>query len=978
MNEIFKLMKLHKKELIITLISLILIIIFLINGFIVPLIILLLLDIIYLVPFFRKKSIIFIKNFKKKKKHKPAHAKTRNKNLKKDSDLKIKANTKKDMTNPKKKSKQKSKKKKKIFKIIFIIILSGFILAILGIVAFCIYIISNAPSFDPEELYVSEPSIVYDKDGNEITKLGSEHRVILEYDDLPEVLIDAIVATEDSKFFSHNGVDWARFSKASVLQLLGNSNAGGASTLTMQVSKNTYTSLEASGIKGIIRKFTDVYISEFKIEPNYSKEEILEFYVNSYYLGNNSYGVEQAALTYFGKSTKDLNLAEAAMIAGLFQAPSTYNPYTNPEATEARRGTVLKLMLRHGYINKTEYDIAKSMTVDKIVKEKDEAKDPSISEYQSFVDVVVAEIEKNTGEDPYTTPMKIYTTMDRDKQSYINDIMNGKTYEWENDKVQAGIAVTDVNSGAIVAVGGGRNVNAAATLNHATQISRQIGSTAKPLYDYAPAIEYLNWSTGTPDVDEPITYSDGTKINNWNGQFEGYETIRVALTRSRNIPALKAFQANSKSDITKFVTSLGLHPESTLHEAHSIGGYTGESPLSMAAAYSAFANGGYYIEPYSYTKIEYTLDDKTIENKKEKKQVMKDSTAYMISDMLVDTAQYALGRFANINGIGYAAKTGTTNYDAKTLSDLGLTYKNAVNDLWVVGYNTEYSIGLWYGYDKNSSEYYNKLSSAQHSRLFQAVGKAMFTNKNSFTRPNSVSEVTIEKECPTPMLPSESTPDSLKQTELFVKGTEPTETSPRFAKLSAPNNLKATTSGNKVTLSWSAVDVPQINTQNYLSSYFKDIFRNTTYLNNFINARLNYISSTMGSFGYQIYRQDNGGALTHLGFTNQTSYSTNVPSNGSYTFVVKTAYSSFDASASDGKNVTVSISGTSTNPVDKETEKEDEKEKEDVSVNPSCSKYGDDYKLNTLTGMCENETGDSKDSCPTGYKYSESKCILTN
>lgn len=993
MSKMLKLLKLYKIDLVIALISIILIIVFLVNGFIIPFIILLLLDIVYFVPTLRKKCIIFIKNAKKrKKKKKPAHAKgknkNKNKNLNKNNDLKIKTNSKKEKTS----SKKKKKKKKKILKIILILILSGFILAVLGIIAFCAYIVTNAPNFEPEELYVSEPSIVYDKDGNEIAKLGSEHRVILEYDELPEVLIDAIVATEDSKFFSHKGVDWARFLKASMLQLLGNSNAGGASTLTMQVSKNTYTSSEASGIKGIIRKFTDVYISEFKIEPNYSKEEILEFYVNSYYLGNNSYGVEQAALTYFGKSTKDLNLAEAAMIAGLFQAPSTYNPYTNPEATEARRTTVLKLMLRHGYINETEYKIAKGMTVEKIVKEKSESKDPSISEYQSFVDVVVAEVEKNTGNDPYTTPMKIYTTMDSSKQAYINDIMNGKTYEWENDVVQAGIAVTDVNSGAIVAVGGGRNVNAAATLNHATQISRQIGSTAKPLYDYAPAIEYLNWSTGTPAVDEQITYSDGTKINNWNGQFEGYETIRVALTRSRNIPALKAFQANSKSNITEFVTSLGLHPESNLHEAHSIGGYTGESPLSMAAAYSAFANGGYYIEPYSYTKIEYTLDEKIVENKKEKKQVMKDSTAYMISDMLVDTAKYALGGYSNINGINYAAKTGTTNFDAKTLSDLGLTHTNAVNDLWVVGYNTEYAIGVWYGYSKNNSEHYNRLNSAQHSRLFQTVGKGMFTNKNNFTKPNSVTEITIEKECPTPMLPSEHTPDDLKQTELFVKGSEPTEASPRFAKLSAPNNVKATADGNKINLTWSAVDVPEINTQNYLSSYFKNTFRNNTYLENFVNSRLNYISGTMGSFGYHIYRQDNGGELVHLGFTNETSYSTTVPSNGNYTFVVKTSYSKFTNNASDGKNASINVSITPTTSPEKNDEKEDsEKEdkedaenkedkedKEEVIVNPSCTSYGTDYKLNSKTGMCENELGEAKDSCPTGYKYNNGKCNLAS
>ena len=719
MKNIIKLLKKYKVDIIIGVISIIFIILFLKVKLFILLILLTLIDLLYFIPFTRKKSLIFMKNLKKIVKKEPTgrHAKSNNKKV---SNVKKQINSKKkNYEQPKiinDKKKKKKSKKRKILKVLLLLILSGFILLIIGIVAFCIYIVSNAPNFNPDELYVSEPSVIYDKDGNEITKLGSEKRVILKYDDLPEVLIDAIVATEDSRFFSHNGVDWARFLKASVQQLLGHSYGGGASTLTMQVSKNTYTSSEATGIKGIIRKFTDVYISEFKIEPKYSKEEILEFYVNSYYLGNNSYGVEQAALTYFGKSAKDLNISEAAMIAGLFQAPSKYNPYKNPEATEKRRLLVLKLMKRHEYITNDEYEAAKKLTVDKIIKNTANNDASSISEFQSFVDVVVAEIEKNTKTDPYKTPMKIYSTMDRDKQKYINDIMNGVSYDWENDQVQAGIAVTDINTGAIVAVGGGRNVNAAATLNRATQIKRQIGSTAKPLYDYGPAIEFLNWSTGMPDVDEPISYSNGTPINNWNGAYEGFETMRKALVGSRNIPALKAFQANDKSNILEFVKSLGLSPEEGLHEAHAIGGYTGESPLSMAAAYSAFGNGGYYTEPYSYTKIEYTKDKKEEENKKEKKQVMKDSTAYMISNMLVDTGQYALGRWANINGRQYAAKTGTTNYDDATKRAFGLP-GSAVNDLWVVGYNPEYAIGVWYGYDKNSSEYYNLLSSGQHERF---------------------------------------------------------------------------------------------------------------------------------------------------------------------------------------------------------------------------------------------------------------------
>ena len=968
MKKIIKIINKYKLELIVILLSIIIIMLGIKKHFlIIPLILVIIIDALYFIPNLRKKVVIFMKNVKRlKNKEKPQHAKKRHHSKENRIDNKndIKLDNKKTV-------RKKKKKNKKWLKILLILFLAGVILVIVAIVVFCIYIVSHAPNFDPNELYVSEPTVVYDKDGKEFAKLGAEQRVILEYDELPEVLIDAIVATEDSKFFSHNGVDWARFFKASAQQLLGR-NVSGASTLTMQVSKNTYTSSEASGIKGIIRKFTDIYISEFKIEPNYTKEQIFEFYVNSYYLGNNSYGVEQAALTYFGKNAKDLNLAESAMIAGLFQAPSTYNPYSNPEKTEQRRKLVLYYMKRHGYINNKEYEIAKSMTVEKIVKPRNTNSDGSvegvtINEYQSFLDVVVAEVEKNTGDDPYTIPMQIYSTLDRDKQSYINDIMNGVSYEWENDVVQAGVAVTNVNDGSIVAVGGGRNINAAATLNHATQIKEQIGSTAKPLYDYGPAIEYLNWSTGMPDPDEAISYSDGTTINNWNGAYEGYETIRKALVGSRNIPALKAFQANSRSNILEFVKNLGLSPEEGLHEAHAIGGYTGESPLSMAAAYSAFANGGYYTSPYSYTKIVYTADEKEVENKHEKKQVMKDSTAYMISSMLVDTGQYALGRWANINGLQYAAKTGTTNYDEATKSKLGLP-ASAVNDLWVVGYNTEYAIGVWYGYDKNSSNHYNLLSSGQHERLFQAVGRGMFTSNNTFKMPSSVSQVTIENECPVPMLPSEYTPDSLKITELFVKGHEPTETSPRFQKLSDVSNLKGNSSNGSVTLTWSAVSVPEINTEAYLKNYFKDTFKSSSYLSSFVSGRLGYINNTMGAFGYNIYRQ-NGGSLTKIGFTSNNTYTFNETTNGSYTYVVKTAYSNFGSTEASGKSVTISVSGAGSN-----VKPKDDKE-EDITTDPTCP---EGYTYDSEKGACKDNQSEDvvNPNCPSGYTLDSSskKC----
>jgi len=336
-------------------------------------------------------------------------------------------------------------------------------MGIIAVVIFLGYIVVNAPDFDPNALEVSEPSIYLDKNGNEIGKVGKEKRVPLEYDEIPDVLIDAIVATEDSRFFEHRGVDWARFLKATMYQLLGQSGAGGASTLTMQISKNAYTSDEATGFEGIKRKFTDVYVSMFIIEKEYTKNDIMKFYVNSQWLAKNSYGVEQTSLMYFGKSAKELNLAEAAMIAGLFQAPGVYDPYKNPEATENRRQTVLKLMLRHGYITKDEYNIAKVMTVEKIVVPKEQSSYGSgeVSKYQSFIDTVAEEVVEKTGKSPFSTSMVIHTTLDPDLQDHVNEIMNAPTngteeakgykgYTWADSEAKAGIAVINIKDGSVV------------------------------------------------------------------------------------------------------------------------------------------------------------------------------------------------------------------------------------------------------------------------------------------------------------------------------------------------------------------------------------------------------------------------------------------------------------------------------------------------------------------------------------------------
>ena len=811
---------------------------------------------------------------------------------------------------------RKTKKKKSLGKKILLAILLFFLLCIILGILFCVYIALTAGKFNPNKLYSKEASTLLDSNGETFAKLGTEMRQKISYDKMSEELINAIIATEDSRFFEHNGFDLPRFLKASFGQALGQ-NAGGASTLTMQVSKNQYTSNVASGIEGIKRKFTDIYISMFQIEKNYSKEQIIEFYANSYYLGSGAYGVEQAAQTYFNKHAKDLNVSESAMIAGLFQSPVVYDPNLNPEKTEARRKIVLSLMKRHGYITNKEYEIAKKMTVDKMVI-KGQKSTTSNSKYQGFIDTVAREVEEKTGYNPYSYSMKIYTTMDREKQDKISDIMSGASYSWENDRVEAGVIALDTKTGAIVAIGGGRNKEGAMSRNNATQIKRQIGSTAKPMFDYAPAIEYNNWNPSQLILDEKYTYSNGTEINNWDGRYKGMMTIRQALVESRNVPALKTFQNVKNEDVKNFVESIGLSPEvdetsGRLHEAHAIGGYTGESPMTVAGAYETFANGGFYVEPYSFTKIEFDKDGKTYENDIKKEKVMSPETAYMVTSMLIDTGKNALGKYNSVNGAEFGAKTGTTNFDKKTLAARHLP-SNAVNDLWVAGISPDYTIAVWYGYEVNSSTNYNRFGSSQNSRLFQAVAKNFFKSGSHFSKPEGIVEVTVERNCGEALLPGPNTPADAKSVEIFKASSKPSEVSSRFNTLPNVTGLKASVSGNNATLTWTAIGTPEGLNPDYWKSHINKAYSSGKDQSSFLNYIMGYNNSVLGTVTYDIYVK-NGDGLTLLGSSTSNSATVKLPNINSPKLVVKSSYSIFKGASSSGTEVTVDYKGVSANDV---------------------------------------------------------------
>lgn len=818
----------------------------------------------------------------------------------------------------KNKNKKENKKKSNIWKKILIICLFLAIFAIIAFGLFCAYIVLTTETFNPNKLTSRESSIIYDKEGNEIYTLSNnqnddvEKRIKITYDDLPQVLVDALIATEDSRFFQHKGVDLARFLKASILQVLGR-DAGGASTLTMQVSKNSFTNTTSTGIKGIIRKFRDIYISVFQIEKKYTKEEIIEFYFNNNLLGGINFGVEQASEYYFGKSASELTLAEASLLVGMYQSPNAYNPYNHPEAATKRRKTVLKLMVRHGYITEEEAAIANAIPVESLVVRDSENQSSTIP-YQGYINMVIEEAQKITGKDPNTTPMKIYTALNTNMQQTIDDIMSGKIYTWDTEKVQSGIAIVDVNTGEIVAVGAGRN-KGPRDYNLATTARRMPGSTAKPLFDYGPAIEYENYSTYTLFNDEPWTYSNGVSVGNWDGKYKGLMTMKYALSVSRNIPALKTFQQLKNKDILNFVTNLGIKPEienGSIHEAHAIGGFTGVTPLELATAYASFSNGGYHIQSHSIKKIEYIETKEIKEFKYKKTRVMADSTAYLITNMLEYAVNYQFNGGAKVSGMAVAAKTGTTNYSDADIKRLGLS-KTAIPDLWTVAYTPEYSIAVWYGYEKADSENHLKNSNnTPKDKIMKTVMTAIPKTGSKFNIPSSVVKSKVEMGTWPAQLPSDYTPSAFITEEWFVKGTEPTEVSERFAKLDDVKSLEAKYSktNNTIKLTWNHT-TPNILSSSYLTSYFnQNVFGNESA--KYLQERLDYNAGTLGPLKYHIYLKDDNNLKEVASTTNKEyTYKISINDTNTLTFVVKVEYEYFKSNASNGVTKEIKIDSSS-------------------------------------------------------------------
>ncbi|MGJ7034710.1 transglycosylase domain-containing protein [Anoxybacillus eryuanensis] len=693
-------------------------------------------------------------------------------------------------------------------KIVLIMLLIMTIGMFSGVAAFA-WMIKDAPPLDETLLRDPLASIVYDGNGKKVAELGQQKRIYVSYKDIPKVLEEAVLATEDARFYKHHGFDIVRFFGAVVANIREGFGAEGGSTITQQVVKLSFLTPE----KTLKRKVQELWLA-IRLEQKYSKHEILEMYLNKIYYSNRAYGVAKAAETYFGKTDlSQLTLPEAALLAGIPQSPNNYNPFTHPEAAEKRRNTVLSLMAKHGFISKEEAEEAKKVPVQSLLTEN---KQQSTIPYDSFIDQVIDEVTEKTGLDVFTAGLQIYTTLDPNAQSYVEELLNSdEVIRTNKADFQAGIALVDTKTGEIRALGGGRKKEEGVTFgfNYATDTRKQPGSTIKPIVDYGPAIEYLKWSTYHQLKDEPYQYSDGTPIKNWDGKYEGQMSMRTALARSRNIPALKALQEVGLERAKQFANKLGMGFEE-MHEAYAVGGVgKGVSPLQMAGAYSAFGNGGIYIEPHAVKKVVFP-DGTEADLRPEPKAAMKDYTAFMITDMLKTVVQSGTGTAANVPGLHIAGKTGTTNYDEKDRRKYGLS-KGAVPDSWFVGYTPNYTAAIWTGFSKKSSEaYLSKYEQQYAKQLFKRVISHVDDGSGGdFKQPKSVVKLAVKKGTNPPKLANEYTPKSEITYEYFVRGyEEPTEVAEDKQEVVEPvKDLRAQydPATQTISLSWSYTIDPE-------------------------------------------------------------------------------------------------------------------------------------------------------------------------
>lgn len=619
------------------------------------------------------------------------------------------------------------------------------VLLMVASAALFFYYASSAPKISRSDLTSQSITTIYDDQNRVISRLGAQKREYAKDNQIPKQLKNAVVSIEDRRFYKHHGVDTIRILGAATSNVFGRS-AGmqGGSTLTQQLVKLSVFSTAASD-RTLKRKAQEAWLA-INVEQHFSKSQILDFYINKVYMGNGIYGMQTAAQYYYGKDLNDLDLSQLALLAGMPQSPTYYNPLvSNTKYATQRRNEVLNAMVRSNYITQSQANQAASDSVTAgldpdhgNISGSGTAVDSKVVD--PYVKQVLADLQAQ-GYDPYSDGLKVHTNLDLDAQQHLYDAAN-KNVQFQNDKMQAGVAVTDPHNGQIIAMLGGRHTgNVVYGLNRAVQSNRSSGSTAKPLMDYGPAIEYLQWPTFKSIADTRFVFpGTNTVLHDFDKKYKGNMTMREALVQSRNVPAIRALQAVGIKRATSFLDGLGISQKQPYTLQNGIALYI--SPLQVSAAYAAFANGGTYYKPYYISSI--TTQDGSVKQFNPKgKRAMNKATAYMITDMLkgVFTDSQGSATDARLDGVNQAGKTGTTNYP-------GNSSQSGVMDSWMAGYTKNYSIAVWTGYDHplepggSISEQYVKSAQLLYKDLMQYLDSQ--NHASDWTMPDTVEAVRVK------------------------------------------------------------------------------------------------------------------------------------------------------------------------------------------------------------------------------------------